>query len=342
MQARNETEFRTLQLGGSVGLSRQNRQEELAMRYLLGTLSEEERERLEERYFSEDGEFEEIEIAEEELIDKYVRGELSKHDRERFETTLTSSPRLMERVEVARVFAERLKSASSPITTLAAKEPACPREQASWWTRVFGVSTGSRAPRLAVAFSVLLILLGGLALFFGWLRLRAESRQLAAQQAALEQRQRELDKQAADLKAQVDQLANRSPQPTPAGTPIQVESPTPQNSRPFVALTLSPGGSRGEGSANPLRISPGTPRVQITLNVRDTDYSSYQAVVRTTDRLVSTFGSLRVQRTSSGPVVVFSIPANKLPPGDYSVGLLGRTPTGAFESVDDYQFRLLK
>ena len=338
---RNETVYITLPLGGSISLSQQTGREELAMKYLLGTLSEEERSQFEERYFSDDAEFEEIEIAEDELIDKYVRNELSTPDNERFEQALARSPRLMDRVQTARVFADRLRASD----TIAPASPVVEQtrdlhEKRSWWSNLFG---SSATPQFALAFSVLLLLIGGLALLFGWLRLNEQSIQLANQQAALEQRQRELNKQAADLKNQLEQLANSSSPVTPTETPNHIETPTPQSGRSFVAMILSPGGTRGGGSESTIHIPPGTQYVRMTLNVRDTDYSSYNAVVRIAEQTpISSSSRLTLQRTRSGAVVVFSIAANRLQPGDYVVELSGRTPTGTSESVDEYQFRIVK
>ena len=79
----------------------------LAKQYLLGTLSDVEVDRLEERYFSDNYLFEEIGIAEDELIDAYVRERLSSPEREQFEKVLSRSPRLSERVHYGRLLRER-------------------------------------------------------------------------------------------------------------------------------------------------------------------------------------------------------------------------------------------
>jgi len=101
-------------------LSRQGNQTEIA-RYLLGSLSEEERATLEEKYFSDDTAFEEMQIAEEELIDQYVRAELSNEDNARFAAMVARSPRLAERVEFARVWKDKL---SGPVRSAAIIEDA--------------------------------------------------------------------------------------------------------------------------------------------------------------------------------------------------------------------------
>src|ERR1051326_566949 len=53
--------------------------------YLLGHLSDEEQEKIEERLMTEDALFEELEISKSELIDEYRTGELSHNDHEWFE-----------------------------------------------------------------------------------------------------------------------------------------------------------------------------------------------------------------------------------------------------------------
>lgn len=324
-------------------MSRQSNREEVTMRYLLGSLSEEERARLEEGYFSDDEAFEELEIAEDELIDRYVRGELSNDDRDRFEATVAGSSRLTERVHFARVWKEKL-AASGVQSSVPSERRETDRRPASWWSNLFDFSPASRAPRLAVAFSILLVLIGGIALLAGWLRLREESRRLAAQQLTLEQRQRELDKQAADLKSQTDELANQiRTRPSPSEAPQQIEKPIPESNKTFVALTLSPGSIRGGGGTNVLLIPPARREVQITLNLRDTDYSSYQATVRTVDG-VPLFSSdgLLPKRRRSGDVLVFRVPAKHLATGQFIIHLEGMTQAGLSESVDDYVFSVVQ
>jgi len=307
------------------------------MRYLLGTLSEGERAQFEERYFSDDAEFEEIEIAEEELIDRYVRGELSKSDRDRFEQTLAGSPRLTERVEFARVFADKLRVAESPI-----KAPVIQTEKTNWWGLFFGFSNASRSSRLAFGFSVLLVLVAGGVLLVGWWQLRQQSRLLAAQEAALDHRQRQLDQQAAMLKAQSDQLAKEGqPVPLELPTPQQVsQEPTPQAGAPIFFLTLSPGTTRSASGSSQIRITPGTNDIQLTLKLRATDYASYRASINSVDRKdVFSKSGLKPRVTKNGSVLIFRVPTQHLQQGDYYVSLYGEP---ANESVDDYPFRVIK
>jgi len=298
------------------------------MRYVLGTLPDAERVRLEERYFSDDAEFEEIEIAEEELIDRYVRGELSTTDRAAFEQTIARSPRLMERVEFARLFAGKLRVAEAPVAAPAPKK-------ANWWERLFGFSNASRGPRLAFALSMLLVLIAGGVLLVGWWRLRAESRRLAAQQALLDQRERELNQQAAALKA----LVQPTPSEIPAPSPVPQET-TPQPTAAFVFLTLSPGTTRSTSGSSDIRIQPETSDVQLTLKLRDSDYSSYRVQINSPNRKnIFSKSGLKPRISKNAGTLMFRVPAKQLPQGDYYVTVFGEP---ANETVDDYPFRVIK
>ena len=74
--------------------------DDLMTRYLLGDISDEERVRLEEHYFVDDGVFEQLSAFEDELIDDYVRGELAEPRRKQFELYFLNSA---ERRREARV-----------------------------------------------------------------------------------------------------------------------------------------------------------------------------------------------------------------------------------------------
>lgn len=326
-------------------MSGQSGKKELAVQYLLRTLSDEKSAQMEERYFSDDAEFEEFEVAEEELIDRYVRGELSHSERNQLETTIAASPRLRERVQFARVWKDKLVTATEQATVSSRIESQkIERRRTTWWSSLFGVSAESRAPRWAVAFGVLLLLIGGTAFVFSWLKGREEARQLAAQQA--EQRQREIDKQTAAPGSPGDQIATQSPQPSPnvnATAPGPTEDQNSSTRKSFVAVTLSPGVTRSEGPSNDLRIALGTREVRFTLNLRDQDYVAYRAGIHPVGRAnVFSSGFVTPRRMRSGAILTINVPARRLRPGDYGIGLEGRTATGTVESVDDYSFRVLR
>src|ERR1051325_4903356 len=72
------------------------------IRYILGDVSEDEQERIEES-FADENSFNEYLVVEEDLVDAYIREELSSQEREKFEVNyLGPSPERRERVAIAR------------------------------------------------------------------------------------------------------------------------------------------------------------------------------------------------------------------------------------------------
>lgn len=161
-----------------------------AVRYLLGTLPEQEADALGEEMFSRDATFSELEEAENLLVEAYLDGELSPDDRQRFEALVGASSHMNERVELERTLRSQF-----------GRPKAAPRRTQVWlpWAAalVFG-ATG-----------------GGLALQAN----RAADRERAAgalRVAELEQRAVEQEKRVRELE---DRLADREG-PAPVPTPV--------------------------------------------------------------------------------------------------------------------------
>jgi len=87
-------------------------------RYLLGGLSAEEREQLQQDYLADPELFERLEAAEHDLVDAYVRGALSDADRAQFEIRLRRTPAQQDRVKVARMLRDMGTTAAHPCRPL--------------------------------------------------------------------------------------------------------------------------------------------------------------------------------------------------------------------------------
>lgn len=324
------------------------------MRYLLGTLSEEEKIRLEEEFFLEHAEFEQLEIAEDELIDRYVRTELSPEETRQFEKLLIS-PRLSQRVEIARLLTERAASRpqKQPVTqTSPISRPEPPR--VNWWDRLFGpAAIATPAFRPAVVVAVTLMLLTTVALLFVWSKLRAESLRLTQEQQQREQLQREIDKEK-ERYAQLDQQLQQTRQEKEEQQQQFAEKyeqllAEQQRSASAPALSfsfpifLSPGGGTRSigGDAPTSEIPRGARSVGINLNVTHGDYPSYNALVRHIDsgKEIAKRANLKPVPRRGKKYITISVDANQLPAGSYNVRVNGVTPTGE-ENFDDYPFRV--
>ena len=321
--------------------------QEIQTRYLLGKLSDAESASLEERSFLDDNVFDEIEIAEDELIDAYVGDSLSAEDRERFENKLLKSGRVAERVEFARL----LSRSGSPQALV--KEPA----KTSWWPGFLGVSFGANPALTSAAATALVLVMLALPVFI-WMRLRFAG-QLDLQRAAIEQQQRDQEQKLAaqeaitkqretDLKNSIAEEARLRRELEDTQKQLAAQEQLAKNNRqplpPASILLYSTSVLGGPDQPPVLSVSPPARTIQLRL-VLDTedDYVAYRARINSSVNYnVLTSGVLRASRSGGSRIINFSFPAEKLPPGEYSVRVTGRTPFGTYEPVGDFQFKVEK
>lgn len=167
------------------------REEKYLTQFLLGELSEGERERLEESHFADDDAFEQMLLAEDALIDAYARGELSVEQRRRFEERFLASSRGRERVQFAHSLAGAVSDARSPVTTL---KPTPRPSRPPFFT---ALSARGVVLRFAFAAATLAVVLGLTWLLFERVRMREELQQLRADRAAIIEKAQEMERRAA-------------------------------------------------------------------------------------------------------------------------------------------------
>jgi type II secretory pathway pseudopilin PulG len=220
------------------------------------------------------------------------------------------------------------------------------KPKSRWWKEFFG------GPKLRMAFvaCVALVVVGGLALLTTWLRLRGESARLTAERAAVQQQKEVLDRQSTEQQARTEQLTaelKRQREQLAEDRRFfesrrQGEERGPALLGSIVSVFLTPGLSRSPGAGSELKIGPDTASAQLKLALERDDYRSYDVSIGVEDKIAFRKKGIRPRKTSSGPVLVISVPARRLPPGDYSAHVDGLTSSGQTESVADYSFRVLK
>jgi hypothetical protein len=255
-------------------------QEEIRLtRYLLGEMSERERERLEETYFADDGIFEQILIAEEELIDAYARDELSAEERKRFEELFRSSPRGRARVQFAHSLASAVSDARPVEVVPEIVRPPRPSFFAALQAR-------HAALRFALAAAVLAVIVGVPWLLVERARMRNDLRQSRDESAALRERVQGLERSVASEQTRSEelrtQLEGERAQPTQSGqqrdeTASQKERPLRDDRQPPVRVR--------ENKAITARRSPGQPRVPAPELKNGADATLSSALRRTMERL---------------------------------------------------------
>jgi anti-sigma-K factor RskA len=83
---------------------------DITRRYLLGQLTDDEEQKLEERLLSEDDFFQQVELTKDELAQEYASGELTTKERKWLQETFLASPEGKQRHEFAKTFDHYLKN----------------------------------------------------------------------------------------------------------------------------------------------------------------------------------------------------------------------------------------
>src|ERR1022692_883686 len=308
------------------------------MRYLLGDVSDEERVQLEERYFVDDGVFEQLSALEDELIDDYIRGELAESQRKQFELHFLTSVERRQKLAFAESFAQYLSKMPAV---------ASPAKQASWRQRTTNwLGLRGTSARWAFAATFAAILLGGVWLIQENWRLRAQLREMQAQQTELRQRDEQLSRQLAQLQV-----------PLIEGAPVADGARSQPRSLPIVALTLVPGVLRSSAEQKMLIIPPGPHLVRLQLDVGSPQpYESYIAILETAEgvRVWSREG-LKTMPETGGRTVALELPSSLLGNNDYVLKLRGvrsgavqtdqypnQTRHLVVEEIAAYSFRVVK
>jgi hypothetical protein len=254
-------------------------------RYLFHEMSDQEREQMEERLFSDDELFFEAADLENELVDRYARSELDADDTRRFERSLDAVPE--RRLKVANAAALRTYIEDERTETAAA--PAA--ESTSFWTRISEIFT-VRMPMLGPAAAGLLVLLAAASvlLVLDNRRKSSEIARLESGRAEAGRLQTELEAaraREAELAGQIDSEREASGDLTEElqrererreRLEAQIEAlkrePQPRAESPTIAtLVLSPtvgGRGSGGGDVGELTVAPSTRRIALNLGLPDT------------------------------------------------------------------------
>lgn len=309
--------------------------------YLLGVLPEEESSRLEDRYFADDRLFEELELEEDELIDGYIRKSLDENDRKLFEQAMRRSKRLNERVAFARVLLK--KTAKQPVLA--------PAPAPSWWASIKAFFAGPAVLKSAFATVLLLVVIGAVFFSVERGRLQQESQQLAQQRSALEEQQRQLRRQIDEAQSETQRLTTdlQNQKQTVDKLKQQLETTEqqlaqikPQTRGVSVAsIGLFPAGVRGSGDLETFTVQPDQNQIRLDLNLDNDEYPMYRVSIEPANRAPE-LPPVRAHGPPSQRLISVQFRANQLNAGDYIVKVTGRTPSGDYEPVTSYRFRLVK
>lgn len=283
--------------------------ERFLSRYLLGQVSPEERDQVEDRYLADDDLFEELVAAENDLIDAYIKGKLSVADQKLFESYFLNNAERQERVD----FAKALANYDAELKPISNSGPENLRLKDS-------ARMAPASMRFAIAAMLLAVFGGMLWLAFDDFRLRREF--------AESQHQQEL------LNEQVARLTAGSQQHELA----QLDSPGSAR----LSLVLAPV-SRGGGQQNTVVVFPGLSTVAFRLNRDRENYLTYGVVLETVEgaRIAQKKDLIGRLAQNDKKVITAEFESKSLARGDYVLKLTGTTANGKTEVLDAYSFRVL-
>jgi anti-sigma factor RsiW len=309
--------------------------EKLIVQYLLGELTEEQRNEIEDQAFQSKEYMQEILNVESDLIDDYVRGEIPANRRSEFEKYFLASAERRRKVEFARALSavtDEIKSETSHSEI----------RLSSVKINSLGAFIRSLNPVGAIAFAAaaLILITGAAWLITDVIKLRSQLNQLQAERKTQEQQRKELEQQLADERSRDEALAAQLGQPKEEDVPVPVPQPKQEQSErsSILALTLLPGLSRGEATAPKLTLKPEVQTVRLNIVIDPQDvYPKFGAEVYgpTGERLSSQ--TVRGGRKMIG----LSLAAKGLQVGRYEVGLKG-IRDGASTELGYYYFEVRK
>src|ERR1700730_665075 len=303
--------------------------EEIIARYLLGDLPEQQQTEIEDRAFTDEGFLQDIMAVESDLIDEYVRHELGKPQRPQFETRFLASDERRRKLEFARALSTVTSEAEA---TERDARPAVVRTPITWRDSLAAfVRVLSPAVKFAMAAAMLLVVFGGSWLLVQTYRSRSELARIRAEQQAEHNGQQTLEQQIASERARSNELAEQLQREREARQQAEtlaqeLERARKQPTEPTImSLALLPGIPRS-GSVHPklvLQQSARLVRLQIGIEPEDQDKNFRVELRGPGARQVLTRDGLSARKSGAGRVVVLSLPAKMVAPGQYELALTG-------------------
>jgi hypothetical protein len=298
--------------------------------YLLGALTEEDAERLDELSVTDDAVAARLEEVENHLVDAHVRGELPAEYEQAFQTFYLATPHRRTKVEFANALAQKADA-----TAIAAAQDSWPlagRATSAAITSRPGVLGWFTQPSLGLqwgfaASALVLALIAGYLLFANR-TLMSRIVQVETLQSALDSKQREV----------LAQLQAQSTPPAPAPTHTTSAAPTVVN---MVASVLLLPQTRGVAQPAAVLIDKGSATIPVELALEPSEgFKRFEVALKdpATGKRLWSSSALSLKRGANLSTVVVGLPAKVLKQQNYSIELNGITEKGAPDLAGTYTF----
>jgi hypothetical protein len=324
-----------------------DKDEMLVRRYLLGGVTDEEREQVELQLMTDHQYFNYFLKTEESLIDEYVKGELSQYEKEPFERFFLSAPERRDKLEfsksLSRYIAESENRMSADTSRADLQVTASPSTFAWFW------QTQGRTVMLSLVVVILVLLAGTILLVAENARSREQIREQLANSNHTEGELRQLldeqKKRNEELAQQLEQSQNEVSRIEQELASLKQAKGSQQESiiSRIASLILSPGSVRDNGQINRVKLSNQIQQLNLALKLHEEEYESYQIEVKTAEgKSLWKDGNLRVQQRKGEKIIIATIPASHLPEGDYLITLSVAIADGSYKQVATYFFTILR
>jgi hypothetical protein len=311
-----------------------------ARRFLLGEMSEDERNTFEGRFVADDELFQQIRVIEDELIESYVRGGLSPADKEKFERSFLTNERRRSRVAFTRTMLDKLVQQDQ---VAGPEHRQSESERPSVWPSIIGFF---KTPQLAFGAVLALLILA----FGAWFLLKSGNKTEVArevtptpttqgpkQNQSLPPNQNDQINSTTNIPDNKDALPNVNSRVPEKNQNTNTARPDSTSVVPVLALLA--GAVRAEGKLPELNLPKGASGANLELALKGESYKMYRAQIVDADGN-PVFQSNHLKARNS--TLRLFVPAVKLTEGDYMVKLSALNQQNESEPVADYPFRVIR
>jgi len=292
----------------------------MMMRYLLGDLSEEERDQLEREYIASDELFEQCLTTEDDLIDAYLDGELTPKQRDQFIRNFLTTPARGEKVNFARAWKQLVSEATA--------------------------TGGSTMPAPATRSSILMAASLVLVVLTAWLAIRsfrlqhdlAESRNL---QKTMEQQRAMQDRALKSQESKIDELSREVAAERNQVADLRKNHPAPAGDRTIPSFDLTSKLVRsGKIQWQTMVVPSGAEVIRMRLKFDSGKFTQYRAILQSMDE-EELWSQSRLSSRAEGEISSVSVllPATTLRSGEYVWVLQGQNGSEV-QDVAVFYFKL--
>jgi len=317
--------------------------------YILGDLPESESERLDELSLTDDGFVERLRATENDLVDAYARGELPSETAQRLKARYLASPRRRDKLRFAQaLLALGAGGAATGTKEYVASAPE-PPVQASTSRPLWTGWLGALRPGWAFALPAVVALIGAGYLALENLRLRGQMAQANQDRAALEQRERDLERQVEANRSEGAKTADELVQVREQLAQLERDAAAAQHVNPdrardvqVVAFTLAPP-TRSGGAVPSLALPRRSGGVALTLELEADDFPGYRAALKDSGSGAVVWRSGPVKPLAKGQrkAITVRLRPGLLKQGVYNVEVTGLRQGGSPEVIGSYPFRVV-